>query len=143
MAKEKKWYNAMNVHTRPELLEEVNTLPSMTIPDQSMSVMELMTRHANGQPLTQHQPSPFDGDLDFPDFSRMDLSEKYDLMRRKQAEFQELKRKHEEKRKQKPITPLDMLRQELQELRASIADKTKGAAPSAGASPAAPGNPTS
>lgn len=59
--------------------EEVNVGPSVTIPDQTMSVQEIMKRYARGLTV-MGQEGVFNGDEQFiPDLTRMDLSEIEDL----------------------------------------------------------------
>ncbi|AXH76588.1 MAG: hypothetical protein [Microviridae sp.] len=54
---------------------EVNTMPSKTVPDQTMSIKEIMQRYGSGQALSQKVPV-YDGDEDyFPDLRTMDLAE--------------------------------------------------------------------
>lgn len=59
---------------------EVNTLPSMTVPDQCLSIREILIRYAKGLPISASDPL-YDGeDADFddllPDPARMDLEER-------------------------------------------------------------------
>lgn len=62
---------------------EVNTQPSKTIPDQSMSIREIMKRYASGLPLggqrvpmyDEGEDDPFDGK----DPRTFDLSEMHDM----------------------------------------------------------------
>lgn len=136
------WFNQYS-KLPPKDHGEVNTLPSLTIPEQSMTVMELMQRHSAGLPLTGHRIPIFEGEDTMPDLEKLDLSERYALMEKAQKEFNELKQKQLEKRKQKTLSPYDTLKQQLEELRSSIVNpdtnKTplpvKGAALSAGAGP--------
>ena len=102
---------------------EVNNLPSMTIPDQSMSVMELMQRQAQGLPLGGGRKPIWDGEEFMPDLARLDLTERMELMKKAQQEFYELRNKQEEKRRRKPVNPIDELKAQMEQLRASIVDK--------------------
>lgn len=43
---------------------EVNNLPSMTVPDQSMSVAEMLARHASGLPISGAKIPLYEGDQD-------------------------------------------------------------------------------
>lgn len=54
---------------------EVNTKPSVTIPDQVESLQTILERHAQGQPLA-FKPNPvYLEELQIPDFKNMDLAE--------------------------------------------------------------------
>lgn len=69
---------------------ETNTLPSLTIPDKSLTVQQIMDRHTRGQmlPFTKSPQFSFDGlpeDMpselvDLPNFDRMDAVEKAELL---------------------------------------------------------------
>lgn len=63
---------------------EVNTKPSLTVPDQSISVLELYQRFARGLPL-EGKEGVYDLDEDgegypVPDFSKMDLAERQEKL---------------------------------------------------------------
>jgi len=61
---------------RPEQQGEVNTQPSKTVPDQSMTVRELLERNKRGLPLSGHKHPIYNGDTeDYPDLRKLDLSE--------------------------------------------------------------------
>lgn len=45
---------------------------SMTVPDQTLSLRELIDRYTRGVPVRTHQPV-YNGDEDLPDFERLDL----------------------------------------------------------------------
>lgn len=55
---------------------EVNTAPSMTVPDQSLTIREIMQRYARGIPLDSGRVPMYQEDDEFvPDLERMDLAE--------------------------------------------------------------------
>jgi hypothetical protein len=86
--------------------DEINNLPSETIPDQSMSVRELLSRFANGLPLGGLKEQTYEGeDGDGIDPRRLDLAERQELeiaARQELAEIEErLKSKKVEKSKAK------------------------------------------
>lgn len=75
---------------------EVNNLPSETIPDETMSIREILDRYARGLPLNgmrtplyQREPS-FD---DLPDPATMDLAERQELAEMLEAELEDLREK--------------------------------------------------
>lgn len=55
--------------------KETNNQPSMTVPDQNMSVREIMQRHAKGLPTGGQKVPFYDEDSDLPDPKTLDLSE--------------------------------------------------------------------
>lgn len=85
---------------------EVNNEPSQTIPDQAMSVRELLSRYANGLPLAGSKEPIYEGeDGDGIDPRRLDLAERQELeiaARQELAEIEErLKSSKAEKSKSK------------------------------------------
>lgn len=58
---------------------ETNNAPSMTIPNQAMTIPELLDRYARGLPLDQGKKPIYHGEEFVPDLDRMDLSEIHDL----------------------------------------------------------------
>lgn len=57
-------------------IRELNTAPSLTIPNQAMSMKEIMSRFVSGQPINASQrPEVWDGEEYYPDPSTMDLAE--------------------------------------------------------------------
>jgi hypothetical protein len=96
--------NQFNAHLFND--DEINDLPSETIPDQSMSVRELLSRYASGLPLGGVKEQIFEGeDGDGIDPRRLDLAERQELeiaARQELAEIEErLKSKKVEKSKSK------------------------------------------
>lgn len=77
---------------------EKNDKPSLTVPDQVMSIPELLKRHARGLPLGSGVKTPiFDGEEDIlqgVDFRKLDISERMDFINERTKEFTELKNKY-------------------------------------------------
>ena len=69
-------YNGREIPRNPLNYEE-NTMPGKTIPDDSLTLREILTRYAKGAPLSVHEYNPvYHGeDVFLPDLSKMDLSE--------------------------------------------------------------------
>lgn len=82
---------------------EVNTLPSMTVPDMSMTIAEIIARTQKGLPVTGVRV-PIYNETDegiMPDLRNMDLSEVAELKRKMQkAEKEALKKLEELKQEQ-------------------------------------------
>lgn len=85
--------NSNNAQAFPKTYE-INTKPSMTVPDQSMSVREIMTRYAKGLPLEGQKVAIWEGEeSDMPDISRMDLADRQEYKEAAEAELQSIKAK--------------------------------------------------
>lgn len=91
-----------------EEVGEVNTEPSMTVPDMSMSINEIMLRYAQGRPLVKSNHLHYGGDTHYPDPRTMDITEVEEMRERnahKIKELEELRDKeieeHKAKRKEK------------------------------------------
>lgn len=55
---------------------EKNTLPSMTIPDMSYTIQEILIRFSKGLPVTGNTAKPvYNGEMLVPDVKKMDISE--------------------------------------------------------------------
>lgn len=95
---------------------ETNTEPSLTTPDQTMSLREMLTRYSRGQSVPTFDPV-YDQDEDMPDISTMSkiqieelrqdvLGEiqfqQYELNRKAEAAAEEHKTKAKTKAKAKP-----------------------------------------
>lgn len=62
-------------HGRPK-----SSQPSLTIPDQTMSLRTILDRYARGMPLTGYAGAPvYDGEAELPDIRKMDLTELRDF----------------------------------------------------------------
>lgn len=91
-------YNYSEYPSKPE----VNNDPSETIPDQTMSLSEMVQRYASGLPLRGVKVPIYDGDdTDLPDLANMDLAEKQEIIEQAKEEWKELNRKFDEQRKKK------------------------------------------
>ncbi len=60
---------------------ETNDEPSLTVPDQTMTIREILTRFSRGLPIDQKIPIYNESDSDeyFPDPRHMDLAERQEL----------------------------------------------------------------
>lgn len=76
-----KFRNQFNSHEFPEV-DKRKRLPSMTIPDQSMSVKDMLDRQSRGLPVTGARIPVYHGEDDFyPDFDKMDLADREQILR--------------------------------------------------------------
>ena len=82
---------------------EVNPLPSLTVPDQSMTVREILIRHSNGIPFQAGRVPIYDGAEDFNDFlpnlASLDISERQDLYERSQRYLENYRNSEAKNRK--------------------------------------------
>lgn len=71
---------------------EVNTSPSLTIPDQSMSMSEIMRRFASGLPVHGERVPIYNGeDEDLPDLEHMDLADRESILKAVKADISDQK----------------------------------------------------
>lgn len=70
---------------------------SQTIPDQSMSVRELMKRHVQGLPLGGAKVPIYEGEEFVPDFAHMDLADRQELIEAAREELAEIRQRANEK----------------------------------------------
>lgn len=99
-AKVKHPLNAEEFPTQGELF----TMPSLTLPDQSMSVREIMRRYAQGLPLDGAKVPLYEGEEEMRrDISRMDLSEIEDELREITGRLQEQKAQAAREKEQKML----------------------------------------
>lgn len=85
----------------PQIWEK-NDQPSKTLPDQAMSIKEIMRRYASGLPLGGGRIEIYEGDEDdFPDLTHLDLAERQEIIEARQAEFLDLQDKIDQDKKAK------------------------------------------
>lgn len=92
---------------------EKNNMPSMTIPDQAMSIQEILRRFAQGLPLGGQKVPLYDEDIPFDaqEFQRMDLADKQEFMEANKRRMEQLQselndqRNHELRSKQSALLP--------------------------------------
>lgn len=76
---------------------EVNTEPSLTVPDQTMSVREILIRYARGLPIGGSRQPVFDEDDDMPDPKTLDLVERQELSMKYSEELSAIRNKKAKK----------------------------------------------
>jgi hypothetical protein len=60
---------------------EVNNEPSLTVPDQSMSIQTILERYARGLPIGGRTDEYYDEDDTMPDYRSLDLTEIAELQK--------------------------------------------------------------
>lgn len=76
-----------------EQLYEWSPLPSLTIPDQALTMSEIMSRFAQGLPVHGEKVPVYNGDEELPDFQRMDLADKQEYLELNAAYVEEIKQR--------------------------------------------------
>lgn len=79
---------------RPEVIEG----PSMTRPDMTYSISEILTRYANGAPLTQLNGLEYTGDVELPNIRAMDFVDRDELIARNKSKIEQYKKEIEDMR---------------------------------------------
>lgn len=72
---------------------ELNFLPSETVPDQTMSMREIVSRFARGLPIEGAKNPVYNDDMDLPDPKKLDLEELWQLQRDNEEDLRRLKEK--------------------------------------------------
>jgi len=86
--------HSMNANTFAKNYE-FNTLPSMTVPDQTMSIRTILDRHSRGLPIDGIKIPIYDGEEnDLPDWRRLDLAERQELAHLYTNEIKDIKQKY-------------------------------------------------
>ncbi|QXP07947.1 MAG: hypothetical protein [Arizlama microvirus] len=98
--------NTTNAHLFPKNYE-VNTMPSETIPDQTMSMTEILRRFASGLPLGASKVEMYDGGeddiYDGINPATLDLAEKQQIADMAKQELQEIQNRMND-RKERELT---------------------------------------
>lgn len=95
-------FNQYNYRAQPRSYQ-VFKKPSLTVPDQSMSIREIFLRYARGLPLgAPVHLAMFDEDDEFPDVSKMDFADRQAFLDEMKDEI-ELSQKKMEYFKQKQV----------------------------------------
>lgn len=87
---------------------EKNDLPSLTLPDQTMSIPEIMARYAKGLSLGAQKTPIYEGEDDpgeGVDPRTLDISERLDMAKQFHQELRELKKKYAKKAPPPPPPP--------------------------------------
>lgn len=107
--------NSLNARTFPSPGER-NVLPSLTIPDMSIPIQELIRRQAAGLPLMGQRVAVYDPEDDLPDLRTLDLAEIADLKARYTQEYQEIVSSVEAERQAKKADSEAALRKQMEDV---------------------------
>lgn len=87
--------NSLNA-TAFEKVGETFTMPSKTVPDQAMSVREILRRYSLGLSVGGGRVPIYEGEEDaMPDLSKMDLADRQSFMEAAANEIEETRLRHE------------------------------------------------
>lgn len=75
---------------------EINNEPSLTVPDQSLTVSEILSRFTRGLPVSGARIPIYDVDDDMPDPRTMDLADRQSYAEYAQEQISALKARQEE-----------------------------------------------
>lgn len=107
MRKIKHWLNSHEFESRGE----VNTMPSETVPDQTLSIREIMVRYSRGLPIDGAKVPIWEGEEnDLPDPRTLDLAERQELAAEFEEEIRQIKKAHSKKqtaKKDEDITDIE------------------------------------
>ncbi|WNK13164.1 MAG: hypothetical protein [Microvirus sp.] len=85
-----RWTTIYN-HDWANAKRETNTKPSMTLPNQSMSMREIMSKFASGMPINASQREEiYDGEDFYPDPKTLDLAELQQIKEQYRDEIKEI-----------------------------------------------------
>lgn len=73
--------------------DERYTMPSMTVPDQALSINDILLRHSRGLNLPQ-RIAEWDEDDDMPDLRTLDLSERQELAQQYNSELRAIQARY-------------------------------------------------
>lgn len=107
----KRYKHPMN-YNHLEEPKEVNTLPSLTVPDQTLSIREILNRSQRGLPIggTEISYDFEDGDDSFQDdalglpLASLDITERQDYVQSQKDKLSDIERKEKAKKAQKKNT---------------------------------------
>jgi len=82
--------NSLNANVFPKK-HKIFTQPSMTVPDQTMSIRTILERYSRGLPIGGRLDEYYDEEDDLPDFRTLDLAERQELAENYENEINEIK----------------------------------------------------
>lgn len=85
----------------PVDLSEFNDEPSMTVPDQAMSIQEIMHRHVRGLPVPKNSKMFYGGDKLYPPVHAMSHMDITDAQRMLQSQMETKDKELDDKRKRR------------------------------------------
>lgn len=99
--------NSLTYNFKEHTNGEVNTQPSMTQPDQAMSIREILERFSRGLPIEGQKVPIYDEENDLPDIKTLDLAERQELKENYQAELAAMRERRQALVPEKPPVPYE------------------------------------
>lgn len=92
-------------YNRPETKGESSNMPSKTVPDQSMTIAEIISRTQKGLPVSGVRVPMYNETEDgvLPDISKMDISEIYELKRQIEKTEKDLRKKLQQEQEEEQL----------------------------------------
>lgn len=90
--------NFQTQYNRHKVKGEKTSSISKTIPDQSMSVNEIMRRYTNGLPISGGKVPMYEGEESMPDLTKMDLADRQALLEAASEEIKDLRQKNTQRK---------------------------------------------
>ena len=84
--------NSINAHTFEKKYKIVNT-PSLTVPDQSMSIRTILERYSRGLPVGGRLDEYYDEEDTMPDYRTLDLVDIQELQQQVKTTFEKHRKK--------------------------------------------------
>lgn len=107
---------------------ETSNLPSMTVPDMSMSIKDIINRHSRGLPTGGQRVPIYEGEEDILDgvkWETLDLSERQAFIEARRDELLDMQRSYQERQETKRILDLaEQKEKEYQERKAKDQNTT-------------------
>lgn len=88
---------------------ETNSLPSLTIPNEAMSIREILVRYARGLPINGARVPIYDVENDLPDPRKMDLADWEEMRKQVQAELDEIRARNSGPVPQEAVPPSEAM----------------------------------
>ena len=89
--------NSLNANEFPKQYREILT-PSLTVPDQTMSIRTILERHSRGLPIGGRVDLYYDEEDDLPDPRTLDLAERQELEELYKFEINEINNRKSRKK---------------------------------------------
>ena len=96
--------NSINAHEYTVDVER-NGMPSKTVPDQTMTVREIMERYARGLPIGGSRLPSYDEEDDMPDIKTLDLTEREEYADLFRDELEVINKKRSKKQVKETVKP--------------------------------------
>lgn len=111
--------NWNTIYNRHNTIEEVNNLPSLVVPNEAMSIREILVRYSRGLPIDSKVPM-YDEENLLPDVKHMDLADLQTMRENIALEIEDKKQKLKnqqdqlnEKKQQAKAEQIRKLREEI------------------------------